>query len=118
MESALTVHFQIVAQGVPVMIHLPQGCRPPDPRQTAYISFHRAQKPAKCCTVLHNAIPYTLECSVRSTYTGQQCVNIKLECSPPSYHYQVDISPNTYCEGLGVGTVLHTFLIYTLGQLL
>ena len=107
MESAITVHFQIVAQGVPVMIHLPQGCRPPDPRQTADISFHRAQKPTKSCTVLHNAIPYTLECIVRSTHTVQQCVYMKSGCSPPSYHCQVNICATTHCKGLGVGIVLH-----------
>ena len=87
------------------MIHLPQGCRPPDPRQTAYISY-RVQKPAKSSTVLPNAIQYALECSVRSTHTVQQCVYMKSGCSPPSYHCQVNICATTHCKGLGVGKVL------------
>ena len=97
------------------MIHLPQGCRPPDPRQTAYISFHRAQKPAKSCTVLYNAIPYTLECSVRSTHTLQQCVYMKSQCSPRSYHCEANIYATTHRKGLRVSLVLCLHRIHILG---
>ena len=88
------------------MIHLPQGCRPPHPRQTAYISY-RAQKPAKSGTVLHNVIPYTSQCIVSFTHTVQQCVYMKSGRSPPSYHCQVNICATTHCKGLGVGIVLN-----------
>ena len=96
------------------MIHLPQGCRPPDPRQTAYISY-RAQKPAKSGTVLHNVIPYTSECIVSATHSLQQCVYMKSQCSPPSYHCEANIYATTHRKGLRVSLVLCLHRIHILG---